>query len=291
MYILTSYFQIIKPGIILGNLISTTGCFFLASQGEINFFLLFNTLLGTSFIIASASVLNNYIDRDIDKKMQRTKHRALARGLIQPKPACLYGYILLFFGIFFLFKINLLTLMIAVFGFFIYVVIYSILMKRYSIHAILVGSLSGATPPMIGYCAVTNYIDLGALILLCIFGFWQIPHSYAIAIFRYQDYQAASIPIFPIKKGIFKTKLNIIFYIFLFFVSTIILFIKQYAGYKYLTISIILNIIWLFIALQGFKSEEMNFNIVWGKKIFLFSIVMITIISLFIAVDYKKEYS
>ncbi|MDQ1237780.1 MAG: protoheme IX farnesyltransferase [Wigglesworthia glossinidia] len=277
-----------KPGIILGNTVSTTSSFFLASQGKPNFYLLFITVMGAALVIGSASTFNNYIDRDIDKQMERTKYRALVCGIIRPKTAYLYACVLLVFGIIFLFQINFLTLMISITGFFIYVVIYSILMKRNSVHAILIGSLSGAMPPIIGYCAVTNNIDFGALILLCIFIFWQIPHSYAIAIFRYQDYKSASIPIFPIKKGVFKTKINIIFYIILFFISTVILFIKGYTGYKYLLISIILNTTWLHIAIQGFKSSETNFNISWSKKIFFFSIITITVINFFIGIDYKK---
>lgn len=101
---------------------------------------------------------------------------------------------------------NALAMMLAVIGFVIYVGVYSLYMKRKSVYGTLIGSLSGAAPPVIGYCAVTGQFDTGALILLLIFSLWQMPHSYAIAIFRFKDYQAANIPVLPVIKGISVTK-------------------------------------------------------------------------------------
>ncbi|MCX2958779.1 MAG: UbiA family prenyltransferase, partial [Serratia symbiotica] len=97
---------------------------------------------------------------------------------------------------------NPLAMWLAVMGFVVYVGVYSLYMKRHSVYGTLIGSLSGAAPPVIGYCAVTNEPDTGALILLAIFSLWQMPHSYAIAIFRFKDYQAANIPVLPVVKGI-----------------------------------------------------------------------------------------
>ncbi len=85
-------------------------------------------------------------------------------------------------------------------GFVVYVGVYSLYMKRHSVYGTLIGSLSGAAPPVIGYCAVTGDFDSGAAILLAIFSLWQMPHSYAIAIFRFKDYQAANIPVLPVVK-------------------------------------------------------------------------------------------
>ena len=97
---------------------------------------------------------------------------------------------------------NVVAMLIAVVGFVVYVGVYSLYMKRKSVYGTLVGSLSGAAPPVIGYCAVTGQFDTGALILLLIFSLWQMPHSYAIAIFRFKDYRAANIPVLPVIKGI-----------------------------------------------------------------------------------------
>ncbi|BAC24297.1 cyoE [Wigglesworthia glossinidia endosymbiont of Glossina brevipalpis] len=283
------FIQIIKPGIIFGNIISTIGGFLLASQGDINVNLFIFTISATAILIASASIFNNCIDKDIDIKMQRTKNRAIAIGLISSNIAYIYALILLILSFLLFLKTNFLTIFISMLGFFIYVFIYSLLMKRKSVYSTIIGSLSGATPPIIGYCSVKEHFDIGAFILLCIFSFWQIPHSYAIGLVRYNDYKIASIPIFPIKKGSFKTKINIIIYIIAFFISTIMLFFAGYTGNNYLFFSIFFGLIWIFIAIKGFKSSEENFNIIWGRKIFLFSIVIITAISILISIDYKKN--
>jgi len=197
------YLQVTKPGIIFGNLISVIGGFLLASKGSIDYTLFLASLVGVSLVVASGCVFNNVIDRDIDIKMERTRNRVLVKGLISAKVSLVYatalgiaGFALLYFGA------NPLAMWLAVMGFVVYVGVYSLYMKRNSVYGTLIGSLSGAAPPVIGYCAVTNQFDAGALILLAIFSLWQMPHSYAIAIFRFKDYQAANIPVLPVVKGI-----------------------------------------------------------------------------------------
>ena len=103
--------------------------------------------------------------------------------------------------------------------------------KRKSVYGTLIGSLSGSAPPVIGcYCAVSGEFDAGAAILLLIFSLWQMPHSYAIAIFRFKDYQAANIPVLPVIKGISVAKRHIILYILAFMVATLMLTLVGYAG-------------------------------------------------------------
>lgn len=111
-------------------------------------------------------------------------------------------------------------------GFVVYVGVYSLYMKRHSVYGTLIGSLSGAAPPVIGYCAVTGDFDSGAAILLAIFSLWQMPHSYAIAIFRFKDYQAANIPVLPVVKGISVAKNHITLYIIAFAVATLMLTLR-----------------------------------------------------------------
>ncbi len=202
------YLQVTKPGIIFGNLISVIGGFLLASKGSIDYALFLTSLVGVSLVVASGCVFNNVIDRDIDIKMERTRNRVLVKGLISAKVSLVYatvlgiaGFALLYFGA------NPLAMWLAVMGFVVYVGVYSLYMKRHSVYGTLIGSLSGAAPPVIGYCAVTNEFDAGALILLAIFSLWQMPHSYAIAIFRFKDYQAANIPVLPVVKGISVAKI------------------------------------------------------------------------------------
>jgi len=217
------YYSLTKPGIIFGNAIPAVAGFFLASKGHPNAGLFIAMLVGISFVIASACVFNNYIDRDIDKFMARTKKRALPTGIISGRNALLYAIVLGVIGFsLLLFYTNLLTTFVGFVGFFVYIVLYGI-SKRRSVYGTIVGSIAGAVPPVVGYVAVTNNFDMGALLLFLILVIWQMPHFYAIAIFREDDYAAASIPVLPIKQGIKATKIHMVLYIAAFLIATVML--------------------------------------------------------------------
>ena len=281
------YLQVTKPGIIFGNLISVVGGFLLASKGSIDYPLFLATLLGVSLVVASGCVFNNYIDRDIDKKMERTKNRVLVKGLIAPSVSLVYASLLGIAGFALLYiAANPLAMWLAVMGFVVYVGVYSLYMKRHSVYGTLIGSLSGAAPPVIGYCAVTNEFDAGALILLAIFSLWQMPHSYAIAIFRFKDYQAANIPVLPVVKGISVAKNHITVYILAFMIATLMLTLGGYAGYKYLIVAAAVSVWWLGMALRGYKAEN---DSVWARKLFVFSIVAITSLSVMMSIDFSAS--
>ncbi|WP_302796187.1 heme o synthase [Hafnia paralvei] len=281
------YLQVTKPGIIFGNLISVIGGFLLASKGSLDVPLFIATMVGVSLVVASGCVFNNYIDRDIDKVMERTKNRVLVKGLIAPKVTLTYATLLGLAGVALLYvAANPLAALLAVIGFIVYVGVYSLYMKRHSVYGTLIGSLSGAAPPVIGYCAVSNEFDAGALILLAIFSLWQMPHSYAIAIFRFKDYQAANIPVLPVVKGISVAKNHITLYIVAFMVATLMLSLGGYAGYKYLVVAAAVSVWWLGMALSGYKKAVDDR--VWARKLFVFSIVTITCLSVMMSVDFQS---
>jgi protoheme IX farnesyltransferase len=280
---LKTYYHLTKPGIIYGNAISTIAGFFLASQGHPNWFLLLATLIGISLVIASACVVNNVLDRDIDDLMERTRHRALVQKTIPTKHAVIYGIILGLIGFLILFfYANHLTAGIGFIGWFVYVVLYTPL-KRRSIHGTLIGAIAGAVPPVVGYCAVTNNFDHGALLLFLILAAWQMPHFYSIAIYRLNDYQAAHIPVLPAKKGVFVTKINIMIYIMIFIITTILLTVFHYTGYIYLTIVCLLGLFWLWFGFKGFK--ENNNDIAWARKMFFYSLVILLVLCATISID------
>lgn len=282
------YLQVTKPGIIFGNLISVIGGFLLASKGSLDVPLFVVTMLGVSLVVASGCVFNNYIDRDIDCIMERTKNRVLVKGLIAPSVTLWYASLLGVAGVALLYwAANPVAALLAVLGFIVYVGVYSLYMKRHSVYGTLVGSLSGAAPPVIGYCAVTGSFDSGALILLAIFSLWQMPHSYAIAIYRFKDYQAANIPVLPVVKGIPAAKNHITLYILAFMVPTLMLFLGGYAGYKYLVVAAAVSVWWLGMALMGYKKPVDDS--LWARRLFLFSIVTITCLSVMMSVDVQTE--
>ena len=163
-----AYYELTKPGIIRGNMITGSSGYLFASRGQINFKFFGLFLVGMSFVIAGGCVYNNFIDRGIDKKMVRTKNRALVTKTIVGWQALLYATILTLIGVYVLYYFtNILTVMIACFGLFAYVVLYGIA-KRRTIHSTAIGSISGALPPVAGYCAVTNHLDIAALLFFLI---------------------------------------------------------------------------------------------------------------------------
>ncbi len=278
------YLLVTKQGIIFGNLVSVIGGFFLASKGSLDLPLFLATITGVSLVIASGCAFNNYIDQDIDRIMERTKNRVLVQGLISPKVTLVYATLLGLVGVALLDIVaNRLAALLAVMGFVVYVGLYSLWLKRKSVYGTLIGSLSGAAPPVIGYCAVSNQFDMAALILLLIFSLWQMPHSYAIAIFRFKDYQSASIPVLPVKYGISVTKNHIFRYILAFAVATLMLTLSGYAGYSYFVVAALISVGWLAMAQAGFKTTN---DQVWAKKLFMFSIIAITTLSVMMSIDF-----
>lgn len=282
--LLKQYLNLAKPGIVFGNLISVAGGFFLASRGDADLTLFLATALGVALVIASGCVFNNYIDRDIDQKMERTRNRVLAQGLVSPAHAIVYACVLGVAGVAVLYAAsNTLAVMLVLMGFVVYVGLYSLWLKRGSVYGTLVGSLSGAAPPVVGYCAVSNEFDAGAAILLLIFSLWQMPHSYAIAIFRFNDYQAANIPVLPVIKGISAAKRQIVLYIAAFVVATLMLTLSGYAGYSYFVVAALSGAYWLWMGVSGYKAVD---DTVWARKLFTFSIVTITMLSVMMSVDF-----
>ncbi|PYG82035.1 MULTISPECIES: heme o synthase [unclassified Pseudomonas] len=277
------FIQITKPGIIFGNVLSVAGGFFLASKGHVDFALFLAVVIGTSLVVASGCVFNNCIDRDIDHKMERTKNRVMVQGGMSLPFALIYATLLGVAGFSLLYvQANPLSAFCALIGFIVYVGFYSLWLKRKSVHGTLVGSLSGAMPPVIGYCAVSNSFDLAAVTLLVMFSLWQMPHSFAIAIFRFKDYSAANIPVLPVARGVLAAKKQIVLYVLAFVLATLMLTLGGYAGLGYLAVAAAMGLYWLYMAWGGYKAED---DSKWARKVFGFSILTVTALSVMMGVD------
>ncbi|QTM69142.1 protoheme IX farnesyltransferase, partial [Buchnera aphidicola (Hormaphis cornu)] len=264
--------------------ISLTGGFLLSSRGDINFFLLFSLLFGTSLVIASNSVLNNIIDCDIDRYMHRTCYRVLPKEILSIDKAYFCAFMLGCSGLLLLyFLVGYLSVLLCLFASFVYIIVYTVYMKRNSTLAPLIGSISGAIPPLIGYSAVNEKLDFCALLLFLIFIVWQIPHSFAICVFRMDDYKRLGIPVFPVIQGILLTKHCIVITIILFIYLTTLLYIFNFTNIKYLIISSLSEISWLLYAIYGYRVLN---NQKWAKKLFVFSIIVIVIFNCMIALDF-----
>ena len=277
-----AYYYLAKPGIIYGNLFTAAGGFLYGANRRIDFGLFIVTLLGTALIMASGCVVNNYFDRDIDTVMKRTKKRALVTGVIAPRNALYYAAILgvIGFGLLALYT-NALTFVLGVIAFLSYSFIYTFA-KRKTVHATIIGTLPGALPPVAAYTAATNRLDVSAWLLLIILACWQVAHFYSIAIFRLKDYKAAKIPVMPAKYGIQATKIQMIVYGSAFLLSLVLLSKYGYAGMLFLAVMFPLGLWWLYnIALGPWTNDD----VVWARKTFFVSLVMLPALSVMLALN------
>ena len=279
---LRAYYQLAKPGIIYGNLITATAGFLLASKGSVDLGLLTSVLIGFSLVIGSACVINNVIDRKIDKKMSRTRQRAVANGQIPVLNAVGFGIILGLAGFFILAaKTNRLVLAVGLIAAFFYLVLYGAA-KRRTMHGTLVGAVPGATPPLAGYLAVSSQFDTAALALFLVLFFWQLPHFYAIAMFRTREYKAANLPVISVVKASREVKTRILAYILIFTLAAASLSLLGYTSSSFLVIALLLGAAWFTYGVNNFEKYS---HVIWARKMFFISLIVLSLMSLAIAAD------
>lgn len=276
------YYRLTKPGIIYGNAMTAAAGFLFASKLHIHVGLLLAMLIGISLVMASACVYNNYLDRGIDEKMARTKKRALVTGEISGRAAVTYATILGLIGFALLaLYTNLLTVILGVIAIVMYVVVYGVA-KRKTVYGTLVGSIPGALPPVAGYTAVTNSFDLGAWFLFAILVLWQMPHFYAIAMYRRQDYKAAGIPVLPVKYGMQAAKRQIMLYIAALGIVCVAMAAWGFTGITFAVVMTLLCATWFG---RGLRSYHRLDDVAWARKMFFFSLTVLMVFSLMLSVD------
>lgn len=253
----------------------------MASRGDIDFGLLIEFLAGTSLVIASACVFNNVIDRKIDARMARTRNRATANGSISVPIASAYATVLGIAGFaILLFFTPLFSVWIGFAAYIVYILLYG-WAKRHTVHGTVIGSIAGSLPPVAAYFAVAGGLDTGAWLVFLIYTAWQMPHFYAIAMYRYDDYKAAGLPVLPVVKGFQQTKIQIVAYIAAFIVATSLLTVFGYTGYIYLFVMLIGGLWWLNLAIKGFKTDD---DVKWAKSVFGSSLLIISLLAVMMSV-------
>jgi len=279
------FIRLTKPGIIISNLIAAFAGFWIASGKNVEWDLLVYSMLGTALVMASGTVLNNYLDRDMDAKMARTRKRALPSGLLKPNVVLGYGIGLGVVGLTVLsFGTTALAALLGLFGLFVYVWVYTVWFKRTSVWSTFVGAFSGAVPPVIGYLSVENPPgSMGALILFLILFLWQPPHFWALGIMRTEDYRAAGFPLLPVVRGVAPTKVAMLRYVVLLVPVSIMLTVYGYTGTIYLVGATILGMAWAIMGFLGFKPNTDDNK--WARKMFVFSINYLTLLLLLMVVD------
>lgn len=276
-----TYYQLAKPGIVYGNLLSAAAGYLFASAWHIQLLVFLCSMIGIALVIAGACVCNNYLDRNIDAHMNRTKKRALVTGRISTQTALLYasllsvmGFVLLALGT------SWLVVLIGFTAFVDYIAFYG-WAKRNTTLSTIIGSFSGAAPILAGYVAARGAIDIGAVLVFLVMVFWQMPHFFGIALYRQSDYAKAGLFVLPVKKGIATTKAQTIAYIVGFVVSCILLTVYSTAGYVFASSMAILGAIWLYKAVSTYRTLESS---LWGRKVFLFSLVALLVFSVMLPI-------
>jgi protoheme IX farnesyltransferase len=239
---LMDFIALSKPLIVGLLLITTYGGLVIGGKAWPSFSLTVWTLIGGALAAGGSSALNQYIDRELDKQMQRTAKRPLADGRLTNAEGLAFGlglslisyYILACF-------VNGLAALLSLAGIIYYVIVYSLWLKKATVQNIVIGGGAGAIPPMVGYAAATGHLDWTAWILFAIIFMWTPPHFWALAIVRMKDYERAGVPMLPVVRGELETRRQIFIYTLELIAVTLLLPILDLAGDFYLISSLVLG--------------------------------------------------
>lgn len=281
---LSAFYKLTKPGVLYGNVLTTVAGFLLASQGNIAWGLFAATVMGTSLVIGSACVINNYLDQDIDSIMERTKDRPLINGTIASGEALAFGLVLGLAGLSLLAALtNYLVVAVGLAGFITYIWLYGAWSKRRSVHGTLVGSLSGAAPILAGYLAVTGQIDAAAIVIFAVLFFWQMPEFYSISVFRKEEYAAAGVPVISVSRGVPHTIRQILLYTVMFVSTTLVLPLTGVVGWTYFVVMLILGAYFINLGILGLQANEPK---TWARQMFRLALIALLVFCFLISVGW-----
>jgi protoheme IX farnesyltransferase len=275
------YYSLAKPGVLYGNVLTAAAGFLFASPGHIDWLLFLAVCAGTTLVIASACVVNNVLDRDIDSVMERTRKRATVTGHVQARNAVIYSLLLGLVGMAVLVAwTNWLVVAVGLGGYLAYVVLYGMLSKRMSIHGTLVGSISGAAPVLGGYVGASAMLDAGAAIAFLMLFLWQLPAFYSISIYRLKEYAKAGVPVISVVRGIANTTEQILAYTVVFVAVSLLPQPFGYTGWSYTAVMGVLGLGWIALGIRGLKTGRPDR---WSRLMFRYSLVMMTALSVMLA--------
>ena len=269
--VLGDFVEICKPRIALLVLVTTFAGMWLASGASLAIDLVILTLLGTGLASAASGAFNNYVDREVDKLMARTRTRALPCSRLHPQQALWLGVMLSLWSFAILFYlVNPLTAILVQFTTFFYVVIYTRWLKRSSPLCTEIGGVAGAMPPVIGWAAVTNEVAWPALVMFLIMFIWQPPHFWALALLRKDEYRKAELPMLPVVSGDRATKVRMLLYTIALVPASLAMYYLQLVGLVYLVLALALGIAYLVLTIDFARKPITHKS---TRKLFGFSIL------------------
>jgi len=280
--VVNDYVRLTKPRIISLLLVTTAGAMFVAAGGVPDGWLLFWTMVGGYLAAGGANAINHYVDRDIDGRMRRTTERPVAAGRVAPGRALAFGVALgglsaLVLGL----AANWLAAGLALLGLALYVGVYTLWLKRTSVHNIVIGGSAGAVPPLVGWAAVTGDLGLSAWLLFAIVFYWTPPHFWALALMLERDYAAAGIPMLPVVRGVDETKRQILLWTLVMLAVSILPVASGAAGVTYLVSALALGAV--FLALAALLARDPGIR--WARATFHYSLLYLALIFVALVVD------
>ena len=284
LQVIQSYYQLTKPRIIPLLLITTAGSMWIAASGEVDPVLLLVTLAGGTLAAASAQTINCIYDRDIDYDMERTRHRPIPSGRVQPRDALIFAIVLAVasFALLSIFA-NLLSAFLAMAGIAFYLLIYTHWLKRNSTQNIVIGGAAGAIPALVGWAAVTDTLSLTAWLIFGIVFVWTPPHFWSLALMIKDDYAAVNVPMLPVVAGEEATVKQIWWYTLITVASSLLIVYPLHSvGIIYSAIALFLGAIFIRKAWQLLQNPQERSL---AKGMFLYSISYMMLLCLGMVID------
>lgn len=268
-----AYIESSKPKVVMLMIFTSFIGMLLANPLELNLEILILGNIGIALMSLSAGSINQLLDQKIDSIMHRTKSRPLVLGVLSTRNVIIYSFILASVGFYILyFRINTLTAWLTLASLVGYAFIYTLYLKRSTPQNIVIGGAAGATPPLLGWTAITGQIDYIAVILFLIIFTWTPPHFWALALHRKDEYFAAKIPMLPVTHGEQYTRVHMTLYTFMLTIVSFLPFIIKFSSYFYLAGAFILNLIFLYyvVRMQILRDNTL------ANKVFNYSIVYLS---------------
>jgi protoheme IX farnesyltransferase len=238
--------------------------------------------LGIALSVAASNVLNQYIERDGDRHMTRTRSRPLPAGRMKPITALIYGIVLAIASLVVMWtRVNPVSTVLTAFAIGSYVLVYTP-MKRISTQALVIGAFPGAVPPLLGWTVVTGSIGAPGVALFLILFVWQLPHFMAIAMFRAKDYAEAGIHVVPNVRGLESAKVQSLVYSLLLVATSLVLVPMRVAGFFYFVAVTILGAWFFVLSMRGFEPDADDR---WAKRFFFASLVYLPVLTIALVLD------
>ena len=276
------YLVLCKPRVVLVMLVTVVVGMYLA-PGHVTVTLFLATLCGIALVAGAAAAINHIVDRRIDALMARTQQRPVAQGRITVSHAIGFALAIAVVGMSLLFMwVNALTAWLTFLTLIGYAGIYTGYLKRATPQNIVIGGLAGAAPPLLGWTAVTNHLDPQALLLVLIIFTWTPPHFWALAIYRFKDYQHADVPMLPVTHGIRYTKLNVLMYTILLLLVSALPCVVGMSGWVYGVGAFLLGMRFLYWAIMLLYRETPRI----AMQTFRFSIVYLLLLFVLLLLDH-----